>query len=764
VSARPDRPRALPDTAPEAALLVLSLAVVVGFDRLFLDGPWVAPLAWAVVLAHVVAATVRRIGGGPAAGALAVAVATTLLATHQLFPGTTWWGLPTRDTWDAAGRALDVAATLWPDVRAPAEAVPGFVLVAMVGLAAGALLADDLYGRRGSIVAALVPAGTAFVVASLLGGDDGRVRSTVLVLAAGLGVVLVGRLRDQRAGQWLPGDAGRGPRALVRSGAAVAGIAVLAGALVGPVLPGADDDPWWTWRGRGTGARITISPLVDIQSRLVQQSNRVAFVVESDARSYWRLTALDTFDGRIWRSSGSFAGADGPLPATGTTGSDATVATQRFEIVDLEAIWAPAAFEPRLVRPGDARLSYDPGSATLIVDDADLSDGIRYEVTSTLPRFDPAVLRADEAAPPARITERHLQLPADFSPAIAALAIEVTAGAATPYDAVRTLQDWFRDSFTYSLQVPAGHDGDLLERFLFDTRSGYCEQFAGAFAAMARSLGIPARVAVGFTPGEATAGPDGRVRYTVRGENAHAWPEVWLGSTGWVPFEPTPGRGAPGAAQWTEVAEAQEGQTEPTVTPTTVPTDRPTTPTTAPDIDFGAFDDGGAGDLATSIGGGDTPGAARWLVGVLVVVPAVLLLAAGTTMAAHRARRARRWRTATDPSTRARAAWDEAIEELASIELTPAPSETDLEFARRVGPELGDDRVALGELAAAATTARYRPAGLDEQRGAATGPALARVTTEVRRRRTRRQWVAATVDPRPLLPRRRRNRQVSRRA
>src|SRR5206468_2365908 len=104
------------------------------------------------------------------------------------------------------------------------------------------------------------------------------------------------------------------------------------------------------------------------------------------------------------------------------------------------------------------------------------------------------------------------------------------------------LQDWFRANFTYTLQVTPGHDEAAMDRFLAQ-KQGYCEQFAGTFAAMARFLKLPARVAVGFTAG--TLGADGR--WHVTGKEAHAWPEVYLTGYGWVAFEPTPGRGLPGA-------------------------------------------------------------------------------------------------------------------------------------------------------------------------------------------------------------------------
>ena len=123
--------------------------------------------------------------------------------------------------------------------------------------------------------------------------------------------------------------------------------------------------------------------------------------------------------------------------------------------------------------------------------------------------------------------------------------------------------------------MQAGHGTSAIESFLIE-RVGYCEQFSATFAAMARTLGIPSRVAVGYTPG--LQGPDGW--YGVLGKNAHAWPELWFGAAiGWVPFEPTPGRGIPGAESYTgipaqqDTTPAQAGTGDrPPVTPTTRPT------------------------------------------------------------------------------------------------------------------------------------------------------------------------------------------------
>ena len=168
-----------------------------------------------------------------------------------------------------------------------------------------------------------------------------------------------------------------------------------------------------------------------------------------------------------------------------------------------------------------------------------LEPGFKYQVTSADNDPSPDALRQATAsgADPVYYT-----LPDSVPNELRALAQQVTARATTPYDQVRTLQDWFRANFTYSLTVQRGHSNDAMINFL-SIRKGYCEQFSGTFATMARSLGLPTRVVVGFTPGELRS--DGL--YHVAGQNAHAWDEVWFDGYGWTLFDPTPGRGSPGA-------------------------------------------------------------------------------------------------------------------------------------------------------------------------------------------------------------------------
>ncbi len=169
---------------------------------------------------------------------------------------------------------------------------------------------------------------------------------------------------------------------------------------------------------------------------------------------------------------------------------------------------------------------------------------------SVAPEVSPEALRAASSASPP--DEVFLALPDNLAAVVSELAAEVTADATTDFDRLVALKDWFRTSFDYSTEVQPGHGSNTIENFL-QVRDGYCEQFAATFAVMARTLGIPSRVAVGYTPGQ--LGSDGW--YSVFGRNAHAWPEVWFDDIGWVPFEPTPGRGAPGAEHYTGVPAQQ---------------------------------------------------------------------------------------------------------------------------------------------------------------------------------------------------------------
>ena len=120
------------------------------------------------------------------------------------------------------------------------------------------------------------------------------------------------------------------------------------------------------------------------------------------------------------------------------------------------------------------------------------------------------------------------------------MARRVAGGARSPYAAAVALESWFRTGggFSYSQHPPLTKGRPVLVDFVTRTRSGYCQHFAGAMALMLRYLGVPARLAAGFSSGHYENG-----EWVVTDHDAHEWVEVWFRGWGWVPFDPTPSRG-----------------------------------------------------------------------------------------------------------------------------------------------------------------------------------------------------------------------------
>ena len=741
--------------ACEVALTAVTVAAVVGLARVFADASFLVPVLSFALAGHALAALCRRTRRSAAVTSAVELVVLVAAASIVLLPESTWFGIPTGSTWALAGEQLGTALATFRAVVAPAPVEPGFVLAAAIIVWLLAFVADTAAFRAGASIEAAVPGVTLFVFGAALGSPRHRLASTGLFLVALLAYWLAQRvLAHGRSANLMTVDAGSGPRALARSGAVLGAAAVVVAMVVGPNLPGASASPVVPWQSAdrtGPDSRVTLSPLVDIRAQLVDQSDVEVFTVASPARSYWRLTSLEIFDGRIWSSRGQYRKVDGSLPsAVDVTAARATSVAQQFDIGALASIWLPAAYAPVAVQGVQARYDADSGS---LLTEAETASGLAYSVTSQL-----RDLSADELAgvpnlAPAEVAETYTALPDGFSDAVVAEAARVVGDAPTQYDRARRLQDHFRSgAFAYDLAVPAGHAGDDLERFLFETRRGYCEQFAGAYAAMARAVGLPARVAVGFTPGE----PAGDGRYVVRGLNAHAWPEVFLAGYGWVAFEPTPGRGIPRGEGYTGVPEQQASAADPT-TATTVAPAEPAASDAGPES---------AGPPPTT--GDPVPGPERG--GAPATMPApswALRLAfaalvgigtagvwAGALALLRRSRRLRRRSAAVSTSDRVLVAWAEVSEALARAGLPPRPAETPLEFARRASGATELDARVLHAVAGVATAAGYGPSeigGHVAEQATRAADDLERRISGTLDRRTR--WLAA-VDPRPLLPRR----------
>jgi transglutaminase-like putative cysteine protease len=730
----------------EAALIGVSLATVAGYARLFADGAYFFPIALAAMVGHLVAIALRRSGLGPMLSTLAHLALLPLVLTWARYRETSSRLLPTGRTIEALGDDLAASWAIFLDISAPVPAAPGFIAVAMATAWVVAMASDSLAFRLDATVEALAPATGLFLFSSILAEQEHRTTSAMLFVVSVLVFVLASRVaRADGTGRWLATDAGRGARSLLGAGLLLAALAVIPAVLAGPRLPGGDGQPLLDLDGAGgAGNRVTLSPLVDIRSRLVDQESVEAFRVEAAAPSYWRITALDDFDGQIWSSSGNYVDVDGRLPSTPDPDPGATRLSQHFRIGALAQIWLPAAFEPIAVDSPDADVDWDGDSASLVVGTGrDTSDGLEYDVLSILPRLRPEDLQVGTAGLDTEFLARFTRLPEATRPLARRFAAEAVGGQTDAYQQALALQTWFRTHFRYSLEVRPGHGTNALAAFLdpAGSRSGYCEQFAGAYAALARSLGLPARVAVGFTPGQEDDDAPGT--YIVRGRNAHAWPELYFAGVGWVPFEPTPGRGAPGAEAYTLVAPAQADPAE-TVVPTTAPA--PTnTGTVAPRP--GRADDPLPELLDPGAGGDGAVNATQVLALALAVIGGSWLLGVPTLTAIRRSRARRR--SHGHPDREVTAAWDDSVQALGLLDLVPRGAETPGEFAARAATDAGTDRDAHRELALLTTAAAF---GRVSDREDVTRARQAADTIIGRARRLAGPWrrFRAAVSPRRL--------------
>ncbi|WP_419841501.1 transglutaminase TgpA family protein [Candidatus Poriferisodalis sp.] len=684
----------------EITLWLLTLLTVLGARRLFDAWDYLPLWLMAALGGHASAALTRRQRWPVAVAAAASALTLVLVEGLALYPSTLWLRLlPSTETFRQASADVTAAWDAFGIVEAPTPAAAGFLLVGGAVVWIAAFTADALALRTGSAGLALVPAFAMFAFVAALGTDAWGIRSAAAMVLCTVAFVAahgvhhsadrtrVGSLNRRRATVPM--------RTALRLGTAAA----VCAALTVPLLPGSDAPAIVSWKdldGTVPAARVTISPLVNAQGRLVGSSGAELFRVRADAPAYWRVSGLSRFDGRFWGSEQTYRSAARHLLAT----ADDELLNQQFTIGALDSVWLPAAYEPRAYDGPDAL--YDPETGTLVTEhSSELAPAMTYSVSSKIDIPSVVELMAAGGDVPADVSEQYLALPDGFSPRVADLAADLAADAVGPYAQALALQNFFLDNFVYALSVPGGHDADRMEQFLFDERRGYCEQFAGTYAAMARSIGLPARVAVGFTPGELIDG-----EYVVRGEHYHAWPEVWIAGR-WVYFEPTPGRGAPGAVTYTGVAAQQAVSGDPDA---------------AGESGSGFIGalgledlEGLSADLEGFVDVFDAEGSqapagqwSEWLVVPFYAALAVGVLWLVTVYSAVRVRRVLHHRRArSDTRAGVGAAWGDVAETLFDVGIDRRAAETHAEFAQRAGRRLRIDSGELRELAHVAQAAVY---------------------------------------------------------
>jgi len=638
-------------------------------------------------------------------------------------PETTTGLLPTSGTLTALTNQLDRAMGLIRTGIEPVQPLPGIVIiVAVVFWVTGALLAWGLM-RGHPYVALMPPMVLALQFAIMDRSRTGWLRiAFFLAIIAGSIIAITNDERDQaagrmaRAGQWPSFRNRLAPSAVGLLGVTLALSVVATGAMAG-IVPYDGVLPWRSATGLTSDfyGGIAYNPFIGIQQSLVSGSSTPVFRAEITGEVpagevYFRLVTMETYNG------GQFF-ADKPVvtdletrpwedDANGFAGPTERVTT-KVTIDRLTMDWLPETYVPDSFTSDeetmrDVRVRQADGALRL---EGNITyQGLTYTIESVVPRPDIAVLATGDdgllspafafasaedqevpqpvvavARPEPRDVEKFLNIPEDLDPGIAQLARTQTANLTTNYEIGLALESWFHsDAFRYSVNIDPGHGASDLAAWLLDPespnyRTGYCENFATAMAVMARTLGVPSRVVLGFTPGEPT---DQQNVVLIRDRNAHAWVELWLPTQGWVRFDPTP-RGDGINPSTFGSAETQLGFSLTTYldVPDPEALGFQTNPIAPPQFADDELFIGGAGGGDTTNSGFSIPG---WLTTAALYLLLVLALVGTVPTIKWRRRRRRMKRLEEGDIT---AAWEDVVARLTDLGEQPSPAATPRQVA-----------------------------------------------------------------------------------
>ncbi len=388
-SSPPARPvyRPTADAYPGAtvALLGLTIASALGLIRVFTGHRWLAPVLVTAVGVHAVCWVTRRVRLPQVAALLVGLVAIWVLAGWTVLGSTTVYGFPGAHTATQLWTSLHQARTDFASAVTPTPATREFTLVAVLGTGVVALLGDWAAFRWRSALYGTVPAFVYFVACCTLGAGPGRQWSVVAEVVALLAFLLAHGASVGRADQAWFGNYRSGTfRWALRAGSVAAALALLAAVAVTPLVGKSEGRGLFGWRGgigsNGSGPRQVPNPVVDLHTRLLQESDVPVFTVQSSVPSYWRLTSLDTFTGQDWVSTNSYRSFGPRLPGTQAVPPGTRVVHEQFVVEQLDSVWLPDAFTPLAVT-GVRNVSYDATSGSLITSHP-TSDGLTYSVDS----------------------------------------------------------------------------------------------------------------------------------------------------------------------------------------------------------------------------------------------------------------------------------------------------------------------------------------------------------------------------------------------
>ena len=260
-------------------------------------------------------------------------------------------------------------------------------------------------------------------------------------------------------------------------------------------------------------------------------------------RYYWRNITYDIYTGRGWLSS---IASEINYEAGQSTEEIEVLPSRRTGLLARRALRQDVQLAPGfkgLMLEAGALITVDHNFRVAWREPGDFFgatvEAESYRAVSMISTATQDQLRhAGENYPPS-IRARYLTLPDDIPPRVHALARDLTATSATPYDRARAIENYVRQ-FPYTLDLYAPpQNRDVVDYFLFDLQRGYCDYYATAMVVLTRAAGVPARLVTGYAAGKYNAA---QMQYVVTEAEAHSWVEVYFPNYGWVEFEPTGGR------------------------------------------------------------------------------------------------------------------------------------------------------------------------------------------------------------------------------
>jgi transglutaminase-like putative cysteine protease len=606
--------------------------------------------------------------------------------------------VPGPEVWQAFSTLVDDGTNVINDEVAPITVTTGVQFLVVVGVAFIAWVVDAIaITWRHATMAGVPLLGLYLVPAIVL--PDGVPWPLFLLAGAGWLILLLtdGRRELLRWGRPVDGNTSSRLHSVGGTGRRLGAAALTVAVVVPVILPTLDDGRFGVGGSGGDGTGdgssdpeqqvvLTVNPITNLRRDLRRGPDTPAFTYSTDAEipEYFRLATLDSFSAGAWTLEELEAGSDqqaaNGLPQPPGLGDNIAQSTAEYSVsIDgLDSPRLPLPYPVSVVNiDGDWR--YDAESFDVFSAEEDgSSQGQAYTATQRVIAPTAEQLRA--AGTP-DIDSSFTEVPDDTEAVLESTTLNVTSGAATDFDRALQIQNWFRTEFDYSLDTVDGNDNVALQKFLAD-RSGYCEQFAATMALMARIVDIPARVQVGFTPGEEVADNI----WAVTAHDAHAWPELWFEGVGWVRFEPTPGGGDGGG------------------TPIYAPNPQESQVNTGPNKNSGGVNKGGVNQLpggrgtlrelrkaergATGFNDGGTgsssdegDGSSMWLWLSLLGVAAAVAVAPATAL---RLTRRRRWQHVTNSAQAVEAAWADILDAATDVDLGAEPTETPRDLAARL--------------------------------------------------------------------------------